>query len=92
MWLIPAALIYVRNLAPEEAKTTAVSLYTAAGTGLGNWFCTLLGGWILETFDIFTTYLFFGILTAVGAMILWIVLRLEKTGTKKASPEPAGRP
>ncbi|SFF83810.1 MFS transporter, PPP family, 3-phenylpropionic acid transporter [Planifilum fulgidum] len=89
---IPAALIYVRNLAPEEAKTTAVSLYTAAGTGLGNWFCTLLGGWILETFDIFTTYLFFGILTAVGAMILWIVLRLEKTGTKKASPEPAGRP
>jgi PPP family 3-phenylpropionic acid transporter len=87
---IPAALMYVRSLAPEEAKTTAVSLYTAAGIGLGNWFCTLMGGWILETFDIFTTYLFFGLLTGIGAMILWIVLRLEERGTKGADPVKSG--
>lgn len=74
---IPAALIYVRSTTPEEVKTTAISLYTAAGTGLGSWFCTLFGGWILDTFDIFATYLFFGLLTGMGMTILWIVLRLE---------------
>lgn len=87
---IPAALMYVRDTAPEEVKTTAVSLYAAAGTGLGNWFCTLVGGWILDVFDIFTTYLFFGLLTGIGAVILWIILRLEQTCTEGPDPVKFG--
>lgn len=84
---IPAALMYVQSAAPKEVKTTAVSLYTAAGTGLGHWFCTLFGGWILDRFDIFATYLFFGILTGTGTLILWIVQRLERAETGKTGSD-----
>ncbi|MFC4076657.1 MFS transporter [Salinithrix halophila] len=74
---IPAALQYIRDLAPKEVKTTAISLYSAVGTGLGNWFFTLIGGMILDGFDIFTTYLLYGAFTLCGAGILLWVKRLD---------------
>ncbi|SDW11606.1 MFS transporter, PPP family, 3-phenylpropionic acid transporter [Marininema mesophilum] len=75
---IPAALQYVQDIAPKEVKTTAIALYTAAGTGLGNWFFSLLGGVIFDHFGIYSTYLFFGISTLCGVgMVLW-VQRLDR--------------
>ncbi|WP_417899273.1 major facilitator superfamily domain-containing protein 6 [Bacillus haimaensis] len=70
---IPAAMQYVRDIAPVNVRATAVSLYTAVGNGLGSWFCTFLGGYIAEYFSVAYVYLFFGILTFGGlGLILYI--------------------
>lgn len=70
---IPAAMQYVRDIAPINVRATAVSLYTAVGNGLGSWFCTFLGGYIAEYFSVAYVYLFFGILTFGGlGLILYI--------------------
>jgi PPP family 3-phenylpropionic acid transporter len=74
---IPAAINYVYRIAPEEVKVTAVSLYSTMGSGLGTWFCTIVGGFLLERYSIHTTYLFFGILTFAGVGLLLIIRRME---------------
>lgn len=74
---IPAALQYVREIAPEEVKTTAVAFYTAIGASFGNWFSTFFGGIILDKYNVFTTYLFYGFSTFVGVMILLVIVRLN---------------
>ncbi|MFC0274491.1 MFS transporter [Metabacillus herbersteinensis] len=67
---IPAALQYVRDLSPSTVGATAISLYSAVGNGLGNWFCTFVGGIILEAFSILYVYLFYSILTFMGLFVL----------------------
>nr|WP_305147730.1 major facilitator superfamily domain-containing protein 6 [Anoxybacillus gonensis] len=66
---IPAALQYVRDVTPAHVRTTAVSLYATVGNGLGSWFCTFVGGYILERWTIEHVYLFFGLLTFGGMVI-----------------------
>ncbi|KZZ85727.1 MFS transporter [Bacillus sp. SJS] len=70
---IPAALQYVKDIAPVSAGATAISLYSAVGNGLGNWFCTFLGGFILEAYSVFSVYLFFGILSLLAVILLLFV-------------------
>lgn len=79
---IPAALQYVRDLAPKEVRTTAISLYAAVGTGLGNSFFTLVGGYMLDWIGISATYLMYGLSTLAGATILMWVKKLEKFKTE----------
>ncbi|PTX64988.1 PPP family 3-phenylpropionic acid transporter [Melghirimyces profundicolus] len=81
---IPAALQYVRDLAPSEVQTTAIALYAAVGTGLGNSFFTLLGGYILDWAGISATYLLFGLATFTGVGMLVWVKRLEERRVENA--------
>jgi PPP family 3-phenylpropionic acid transporter len=74
---IPAAIHYVYRLAPNDVKVTAVSLFSTMGSGLGTWFCTFLGGILLERYSIHATYLFFGILTFAGLASLLILRKME---------------
>jgi PPP family 3-phenylpropionic acid transporter len=69
---LPAAAQYVREIAPEEVRVTALGLYSAIGNGLGSMAGTLAGGFILDWLGIYSTYLFFGgaALVGVAAMIL----------------------
>lgn len=67
---IPAALQYVRKIAPQDVKVTAVAIYSSVGGGIGTSFCTFVAGLLLDRFDIFTVYLFFGGLTTLGAITL----------------------
>lgn len=67
---MPASLQYVRDLAPKKVGATAISLYSAIGNGLGNWFCTIIGGLILEGFTVNHVYLFFGAMTSIGFLVL----------------------
>ncbi|MBE4908327.1 MFS transporter [Bacillus luteolus] len=78
---IPAALQYVRDISPGEVRVTAVSLYSAVGNGLGTWFCTFVGGFILEAFSINHLYLFYGLLTSIGLMLVLVIVYLEKKTT-----------
>ncbi|WP_078379344.1 MFS transporter [Sutcliffiella halmapala] len=82
---IPAALQYVRDLAPTSARATAVSLYTAVGNGLGSWFCTFLGGFIVEYYSVAYVYLFFGILTLGGLGLIIIIKQVDQKALLKAS-------
>lgn len=77
---IPAALQYVQKIAPREVATTAIALYSAVGTGLGSWFFTLLGGLLLDWFDVFATYLFYGMMTLAGGLIVLWIMRMETRG------------
>lgn len=76
--IIPAALQYVRSISPDDTKVTAVSLFASFGQGIGAWFCTFISGFLLDYFDVFSVYLFFGMLTTVGALLIGWLLILEK--------------
>jgi PPP family 3-phenylpropionic acid transporter len=75
---IPAALQYVRNIAPANVKVTAVSLYSAVGNGLGTWFCTFIGGYILERAHVGHIYLFFSFLTLAGLALFAFIAMGER--------------
>jgi PPP family 3-phenylpropionic acid transporter len=76
---IPAALQYVRDIAPKHVRVTAVSLYSAVGNGLGAWFCTFIGGYILEHYHIGAVYLFFSLCTFIGMLsLIWMSLMNKK--------------
>jgi len=74
---IPAALQYIREITPKSIGATAISIYSAIGNGLGNWFCTFIGGIIFEVFFIKGVYLFFAGLTAVGLCLLLFMRKVE---------------
>ncbi|WP_110114172.1 MFS transporter [Bacillus sp. CGMCC 1.16541] len=75
---IPAALQYVRDLAPANVRVTAVSIYAAVGNGLGSWFCTFFGGLVLEKYSIATVYGCFGVLTMFGCLFIFFLRRMEQ--------------
>jgi MFS transporter, PPP family, 3-phenylpropionic acid transporter len=71
---IPAGLQYIRNITPIHITATAVTIYSAIGNGLGNWFSTFLGGIIYDKYSIFEVYLFFGALSILGVLLtLWLM-------------------
>ncbi|KAB2330210.1 MFS transporter [Cytobacillus depressus] len=75
---IPAGLQYVKDITPVHITATAITLYSAFGNGVGNWFCTFIGGIIYEEFNVYTLYLFFSILSFIGVMLnIWLI-REEK--------------
>ena len=71
---IPAGLQYIREITPPQMTATAVTMYSAIGNGLGNWFFTFVGGILFEEFNIYIVYLFFGLLTFAGVLLaLWLL-------------------
>ncbi|WP_080849171.1 MFS transporter [Cytobacillus gottheilii] len=81
---IPAALQYLREITPTHITATAITLYSAIGNGLGNWFCTFFGGIIFEEFSIFHVYLFYAILAALGVILTISLIQMQKTEQKKS--------
>ncbi|PLS17159.1 MFS transporter [Bacillus sp. M6-12] len=75
---IPAGLRYVREIMPEHIMVTAVTMYSAIGNGLGNWFSTLVSGIIYDSFNIYAVYLFFAMLSAAGFLLAIWMLAAEK--------------
>ncbi|RSK28226.1 MFS transporter [Bacillus sp. HMF5848] len=75
---IPAALQFVRDAAPKTVQVTAVTMYTAVGNGLGSWFCTFIGGVILDKYGIMPVYLLFASLTVAGLFVLVSIMMLQK--------------
>jgi MFS transporter, PPP family, 3-phenylpropionic acid transporter len=75
---IPAALQYARDIAPKHVQATAVSLYSAAGNGFGAWFCTFIGGYLLDRYHIGAVYLFFSVCTFIGMLSLIAIHWLNK--------------
>lgn len=75
---IPAGLQYIRDIAPPHITATAITLYSAIGNGLGNWFSTFIGGIIYEEFSIYAVYLFFSLLAFIGVLLNYWLLHEEK--------------
>lgn len=75
---IPAALQYVQSITPKSVGATAISIYSAIGNGLGNWFCTFLGGLILERFQVVGVYTFFTAMTFFGLLLLFFIPKIQK--------------
>lgn len=79
---IPAALQYIRKIVPVHITVTAITVYSAVGNGLGNWFFTFSGGILLEQSNIFSVYLFFALLSFIGiGLILWLMSAENKAKT-----------
>lgn len=75
---IPAGIQYIRDITPAHITATAITIYSAIGNGLGNWFSTFFGGLIYGKYSIFGAYLFFAILSLLGVLLnLWL-LKEEK--------------
>lgn len=75
---IPVGLQYIRDITPKHITATAVTIYSAIGNGLGNWFSTFFGGVIYDKFSIFGVYLFFAILAFLGVLLNLLLLKSEK--------------
>jgi len=75
---IPAGLQYIRKIAPLNMGTTAVTLYSAIGNGVGNWFYTFFGGVLYEKFSIYAVYFFFGVVSLLGILLTFVLIKLEK--------------
>ncbi|MFX3623106.1 MAG: MFS transporter [Ectobacillus sp.] len=85
---IPAALQYVRELAPPPMQSTAVALYATAGGGFGAWFCTLVGGLLMDYFGVQMVYLAYALLTFCGVLLFIGQLRMQ-SGQGKHEKESA---
>ena len=77
---IPAGLQYIREITPSHITATAVTMYSAIGNGLGNWFSTFFGGLIYDRYSIFGVYLFFAVLAFLGVLLTLWLIREEKSG------------
>jgi len=75
---IPVGIQYVREISPLTLTATAVTLYSAVGNGIGNWFCTFIGGIIFEVYSIYAVYLFFGLLSLFGAILTTYLIKQDK--------------
>ncbi|WLR42098.1 MFS transporter [Bacillus carboniphilus] len=75
---IPAGLQYIKKVAPDHVEASAVTIYAAVGTGLGNWFCTIIGGYLYEYFTIYAVYLFFGLLAFLGIILTFVLYQNER--------------
>jgi MFS transporter, PPP family, 3-phenylpropionic acid transporter len=80
---IPAGLQYIRDITPLHITATAVTIYSAVGNGLGNWFFTFFGGIIFEEFSIYGVYLFFAVLTLMGVLLTVWLMKDEKRSHSK---------
>ncbi|UYZ20338.1 MFS transporter [Mesobacillus jeotgali] len=80
---IPAGLQYIRDITPLHITATAVTIYSAVGNGLGNWFFTFFGGIIFEEFSIYGVYLFFAALTLMGVLLTVWLMKDEKRSHSK---------
>ncbi|WLR56826.1 MFS transporter [Mesobacillus subterraneus] len=77
---IPAGLQYIRDITPMHITATAITIYSAVGNGLGNWFFTFFGGIIFEEFSIYGVYIFFASLTAIGVLLtFWLIQDEQKS-------------
>ncbi len=68
---IVAAAQYVAEHALSHLKTTAMTLHSSAGIGLGGIFCQFTGGVLLDIAGIQSVYLFFGLSTLAGLILLF---------------------
>ena len=75
---IPAGLRYIKEITPAHITATAVTVYSAIGNGLGNWFSTFVGGFIYETYSIYMVYLFFAVLSLLGIFLCFVLMKEEK--------------
>ncbi|MDF2903378.1 MAG: YwbF, partial [Bacillus sp. (in: firmicutes)] len=75
---IPVGLQYIRDITPSHITATAITIYSAIGNGLGNWFSTFFGGMIYDSYDIYTVYLFFSVMAFVGVLLNVFLMKLEK--------------
>lgn len=76
---IPAALQYIREITPVQITATAVTIYSAIGNGLGNWFSTFISGIVFEEINIYFVYLFFFMMSVIGVLLcFWLVYREKK--------------
>ncbi|KGX89424.1 MFS transporter [Pontibacillus halophilus JSM 076056 = DSM 19796] len=73
---IPAALLFVREVAPSDVQATAVGLYSAVGNGMGNAFFTFIGGVLLDWWNVYGMYAFFSGMTLVGVGLTLVVQRM----------------
>ncbi|KHE69082.1 MFS transporter, partial [Halobacillus sp. BBL2006] len=80
---IPAALILVRELAPDNVRATAVGLYSAVGNGLGNAFFTFIGGVLIDLWSVTGMYGFFSGMTLIGILLVLVVSKWMNLSSKE---------
>jgi PPP family 3-phenylpropionic acid transporter len=80
---IPVSIVYVQHHTPKSLQTTAIGILNGVSFGLGNWFFTLIGGYVLEQANIHYVYLLFSIVSFLGTTIL-VYLRVSERKQKSS--------
>ncbi len=79
---IPAALQYIQGVVPAAITVTAVTIYSAFGNGLGNWFSTFFSGILMNYYGVFHVYLLFSVMSLVAALLTVRLIVLDKRELK----------
>ena len=87
---IVSAAQYVSEAAVPELRTTAMTLYSSAGIGMGGIFCQFIGGVLLDVSNILSVYLFFGLSTLAGLAVLIYLKIIDRKLPVKAGVSAAG--
>lgn len=72
---VPAALLFVRQVASNQVQATAVGIYSAVGNGMGNAFFTFLGGLLIDIWNVNGMYILFSAMTFIGLGIIYVIKR-----------------
>lgn len=72
---VPAALLFVRQVASKHVQATAVGIYSAVGNGMGNAFFTFLGGLLIDIWNVNGMYVLFSAMTFIGLGIIYVIKR-----------------
>jgi PPP family 3-phenylpropionic acid transporter len=70
---IPVAVAYVQQNSTAELQTTAVGIFNGISFGLGNWFFTVVGGFVLELGEITDVYVLFGAVSLLGTLLFFLL-------------------
>jgi PPP family 3-phenylpropionic acid transporter len=78
---IPVAVAYVQQNSTAELQTTAVGIFNGISFGLGNWFFTVIGGFVMDIGNITDVYVLFGIVSLFGTLLFYQLRRKEQKNT-----------
>lgn len=75
---IVTAAQFVTDHSIPELRVTAMTIYSSAGIGLGGIFCQMMGGVLLDQYNVLAIYKFFGISSIIGLFCLYGIKNKKK--------------
>lgn len=78
-----SSLQYVNEIVPVRLRTSGITLYSAVGVGLGNFFGNIGGGVLLERISIFSLYKIMSFICIIALLIILYLKNFKDKGSEQ---------
>ena len=72
-----SSMNYVNRIVPKKMRTSGITLYSALGCGVGNFIGNIVGGFVLETYNIFFLFKLLSLNCLLSILVLIILKKVE---------------